>query len=267
MIRMFLSAWEPVTPRGVAAFARADVRRLWLVQSFVACLVAVTIAWWLHRGVFPTISAAIEKLPPTGVIRDARLDWNAPSPLLLAEGRFLAMSVDLSHDGGARAPAHFQVEFGHEGFIICSLLGCAEFWYPHGWWIAFNRTEVLPKWGAWEQPALALIAFAVVGGFMMAWQVLAALYALPVWLIGYYGNRRLSLTGSWKLAGAALMPGALMMSVAIVLYERGALDLLPMAFVLAGHLLLGWIYLAISPWFVPPVVAGAAAKNPFLKKP
>lgn len=266
MIRVFWSAWEPVTPRGVAAFARASVRRLWLVQFVMACVVAASVVWWLHLGVFPTVSAAIEKLPDTGVIRNATLDWNAQDPMPLAEGKFLAVAVDLSHNGGARSPADFQVEFGHEGFIVCSLLGCAEFSYPKGWWIAFNRTEVLPKWGAWEKPALGLAAAAVVVGLMMTWQILATLYMFPVWLLGYFANRRLTIGGSWKLAGAAMMPGALVMFAAIVLYERRALDLLPMTFAFAGHLVLGWVYLLISPWFVPPVVeAVEAAKNPFAK--
>ena len=49
-------AWEPLTPRGVAAFARANFSRLLLVQFIVALLAAASVVWFLDDGCFPTIS-------------------------------------------------------------------------------------------------------------------------------------------------------------------------------------------------------------------
>jgi hypothetical protein len=266
MIRVFWTAWEPVTPRGVAAFARAGTHRLWLVQVVIACLTSLAIGWLLHRGVFPGIGVAAANLPETGEIRDARLNWGGDSPQMLAEGRVISLAVDLNHDGGARSPAHWHVEFGREDVLLCSLLGCVTLPYPGGWWIAANRVEVLPKWGAWEKPLLAITVMIVGLGLVLVWQMFALIYALPVWLLGYFANRRLALPGAWKLGGAAQMPGALLMTAAVLCYERGLMDMLPLAFVFAGHMILTWLYLAISPWFVPPVQeAVAAPENPFKK--
>jgi hypothetical protein len=76
-------------------------------------------------------------------------------------------------------------------------------------------------------------------------------YAVPVWLYGFYINRELSLSGSWKLAGAALMPGALVMAAAFLLYDLDSFDLLTLTVLTGAHILLGWIYLGISPLFLP----------------
>src|SRR6185295_4390797 len=107
-------AWQPLTPRGVAAFARAPMWRLWLVQFLFAAAVAATVGWFLHVNWFPIIQQAVRRLPEQGEIRAGRLDWTNASPQLLAEGRFLAVSVDLNHGGGVRSPAHVQVEFGRD---------------------------------------------------------------------------------------------------------------------------------------------------------
>ena len=68
-------AWQPLTVRGVAAFASATLGRLLLVQFIVALLAAGTVVWFLHRAWFPMIGEAIRQLPPQGEIRSGRLDW------------------------------------------------------------------------------------------------------------------------------------------------------------------------------------------------
>ena len=92
-------ALEPLTPRGVAAFARAPLGRLLLVQTVVAALATASILWLLYDGCFPTVTAAIEALPDTGEIRAGQLNWPDDSPVLLADKPFLAFVVDLDHGG------------------------------------------------------------------------------------------------------------------------------------------------------------------------
>jgi hypothetical protein len=257
------TAWEPLTPRGVAAFARASAGRLLAVQFLVALLVATALVWFWYDGWCPTIREGIERLPDAGEIRQGRLDWRGPSPQLLAEGTFLALSVDLEHTNGLRSPAHVQVEFGKEGWVAYSLFGGWGAPYPTQWLIAFNRAELEPWWGAWQPALLALGGAAAVAGLCLAWYVLATLYAVPAWLLALYSNRDLTLLESCRLAGAALLPGALLMAVGIVLYDFGVLDLVGLMFVAGGHLVLGWIYLAVSVLFLPKNPEAPARKNPF----
>lgn len=259
-----LLAWQPLTPRGVAAFAYATSGRLLAVEFVVALLAAAVVLWFLHIAWFPTIGRAISHLPSAGEIRSARLEWQGDSPASLAENRFLALTVDLNHEGKARSPAHVQIEFGQTNYMVLSLLGFVQGGYPQRWVVPFNRQALVPWWGAWSPALLGIAAGLVVTALMLIWAVLAAVYVLPVWLLGFFANRDLSLRGSWCLAGAALMPGALLASAAIFMYGSAAFGLVELAVAGAVHLVVGWVYLIVSPLCLPlhPVVANTKA-NPF----
>src|SRR4051812_45144341 len=77
-------AWQPFTPRGVAAFAGATLTRLVLVQSIVAVIVAVALLWFLRIAWFPVITESIQRLPQAGVIRRGELQYGGESPGRLA---------------------------------------------------------------------------------------------------------------------------------------------------------------------------------------
>jgi hypothetical protein len=256
-------AWEPITPRGVAAFARASFERLFVVQSILALATAIVVVWLLTNGFFPTIDAAIHKLPDTGQVDHGELILPDATPQLLAEGHFLAFIIDSKHTGQIRSPAQFQFEFGENSLLIFSLFGEAEVDYPPDQSFYFNRTDLRPKWGAWAPEILGLTALAVFFGLVLSWTLLATLYFLPVWLIAFFANRDLNFRQSWRLAGAALMPGALLMTLSIWLYGIGAFDLIKLCFAFGMHFLIGWIYLFVSPLFIrralPP-----EKKNPFI---
>ena len=260
-------AWEPFTPRGVAAFAGARLSRLLLVQFVIASLAAVAVVWFFSAGCFPTVRAAIRKLPDTGAIRSGRLEWPADPPQLLAEGRFLAFIVDPHHSGQIHSSADVQIEFGRETLRVSSLLGYTEWKYPSDWTMAFNRTELEPLWGAWEPEWLGIMVLAVVAGLMLSWTVLATIYFLPAWLLGFLANRRLNFRGSWKLAGAALMPGAMLFTTAIGLYDFGVFGLIQFCFLFGAHVALGWIYLPLSQLFLLRIDAKPPAGNPFSPPP
>jgi hypothetical protein len=258
-------AWQPFTLRGVAAFARASWGRLLLVQFVTALLAAATVVWFVQARWFSTVAEAIEVLPPGGEIRAGKLNWTADSPLPLAENKFLSCCVDLPHEGSARAPADIQVEFGETDFKVISLFGGWHQSYPRGWVIQFNRAGLKPWWGAWTPALLGLLGIGVIAGLMLVWSILATLYCWITWLVGFFANRDLSLSGSWRLAGAALVPGALLMSLAIALYGVRALDLIQLLAVGALHLVVGWFYAILGPLGAPvhPTLVEAPT-NPFL---
>jgi hypothetical protein len=223
----------------------------------------VSIVWILSDGIFPTIDATINELPDQGQIRSGRLEWTDQSPIVLAEGNILACSVDLEHGGSLRSPADFQFEFGRETVRVFSLFGETEFPYPTGWVIAANRPDLRPVWGAWAPDILALAAIGTFFGQLLVWAVLATVYVLPVWLVCFFTNRDLNFRQSWKLAAASLLPGALLLSLAITLYDFGAFDLVQLCFAFGMHLVIGWLYLFVSPMFLRRVLS-SDKKNPFL---
>jgi hypothetical protein len=258
-------AWQPLTPRGVAAFAHATAGRLLAVEFLVAGLATATVLWFLNTAWCPIVTQAINGLPATGEIRAGRLDWPIDSPASLAENRFLAFTVDLKHEGTARSPAHIQVEFGETNYAILSLLGYVGGEYQRNWVAPFNREDLVPWWGAWKPALLGIAAGSTLACLMLVWAVLATVYALPVWLLGFFANRDLSLRGSWCLAGAALMPGALLMVASVFLYGYGAFGLVELAVVLALHFVIGWFYLIASLLRLPPHPGVTPKKdNPFV---
>lgn len=261
------TAWQPFTPRGVAAFAHGPLRRLLLVQLIVALLVALAFVWFLADAYFPVISRVIVELPATGEISGRTLVWSGDSPTLLAENRFLAVSVDLDGAAQIRSVAHVQCELGRSRFLVRSLFGYLALDYPEGWRIAVNREELQPKWGAWRPTILVGALVLVVLGLFGTWFGLATLFTVPVWWWGFYLNRDLNLRASWRLSGAALLPGAVLLLGALSFYDLGLMDLVQLAFVFIVHLVLGWIYLGVSPLFVPRVSdAPPVSKNPFASR-
>ena len=241
-----LAAWQPFTPRGITAFARARLGRLLGVQLAMALAAAGTIAWFVQTAWCPIITAAIGRVPERGEIRGGQLDWRGAPHDVLAENRFLALTVDLEHTGEARSPAHLQIELGQSDIQIQSLLGFTRVRYWPGWIVPCNRVELVPWWGAWSPPLLALLIVGTTALLMLNWALLASLYFLPAWLVGFFANRDLSLPGGWRLSGAALMPGAVLMSAAIILYRWGMLELVGLIVAAVLHLVVGWGYVLAS---------------------
>lgn len=262
-------AWQPLTFRGVAAFARAPLRRLLLVQFIFAALVGISVVWFLDTAWFPTIHEAIQQLPSKGEIDRGKLDWPDQPPRLLASGHFLAFSVDLKHTGKIRTPAQIQIELGRNYVRFISLFGYMDRLYPADWIISCNRTELEPWWGAWRPPILWISFGAVIAGLMVIWAIVAAIYCAPIRLVGFFANREISALESWKLAGAALMPGTLLMCFAIFLFGFGALDIVKLLAAEALHLVIGWIYAAASPFFLARLKTPdmPSKKNPFARPP
>jgi hypothetical protein len=191
------------------------------------------------------------------------LDWRGDSPQLLAEGKFIALDVDLKHSGQINSTADLQIEFGKESIRVFSILGYAEFFYPPDCFTPFNRTELEPLWGAWSAEILFIAAAATVIGLLLSWWILATVYFLPVWLLGFFTNRDLNFRASWKFSGAVLMPGALLMAAGIFLYSFGALDLVKLGFIFSAHFVLGWIYLFVGLLFLPRISEAKPKANPF----
>jgi len=117
------TAWQPVTPRGVTAFARATPSRLLLVQLIVALVVAASIGWFVQTAWLPVVREAIGALPAEGEIRHGQLVWRGDTPVRLASNNFLSLAVDLWHDGNLGNESHLSLELGRTNLLLRSLLG------------------------------------------------------------------------------------------------------------------------------------------------
>ena len=261
-VSLLPAAWQPLTFRGVAAFAEAKLGRLLLVQFIVALLTAGTVCWFLSIHWFPSVRNAIRQLPETGAIRAGQLTTPRDSAAPLVETRYLSIAVDAADSGVASSLADLRVEFHRTNFAVCGFAGCVRRAYSTSSTMQFSRSELESWWGAWQPMLFGLAAVAVVAGLFASWLLLATLYFPVAWIIAYFKDRRLTAQGAWKLAAAALLPGALLVCVGIVLYGLGVADLLRLLVLWLAHFAVGWLYLVMAPFRLPRVAAKTAT-NPF----
>jgi hypothetical protein len=255
-------AWQPLTFRGVAAFSQAKLGRLLLAQFIVALLAAGVVAWFLSIHWFPSVRKAIRQLPDTGVIQGGRLTTPRTDTIPLVETRYLSVAVDSTDTGVGSSIADLRIGFHQTNFAVCAFAGCLKRPYRSDATIQFNRPELESWWGAWQPMLFIFATLGVVVWLFVSWLALATLYFPVAWLIAYFKDRQLSILGAWKLAAAALLPGALLVALGLVLYGLGVADLLRLLFLWLAHIPVGWLYLACSPLRLPRVVPKGAA-NPF----
>jgi hypothetical protein len=260
------TAWQPFTPRGVASFASAAFGRLLLIEFIIASLTAGAFVWFLAENWFPAVRHAIHQLPEQGTIRNQELQSPLTFAETLSENRpFLMVVLDLEKQRNASQTSDVLLEFHRNNFQVCSLFGCIPFRYPKKWVIEFNRPNLAPRWEAWESLLLSLTALFIIFALLLAWAFLATAYCGLVRLLGFFKDRDLNWARSWRLSSAALMPGALLLTAGIFFYGLGVVDLIRLLVLFILHLVLGWIYLAISPGFVPRLPAVRPPRvNPFV---
>ncbi|MEW6303301.1 MAG: hypothetical protein AB1705_07520 [Verrucomicrobiota bacterium] len=251
---------QPLTFGSVAGFARAPLGRLLAVEFVVASLAAAIVVWFLGSVWAPLIEEAIGRLPDRGAIHDGRLEWPGGNPAWLVQSRFLSIVVSTGGDQPVGQAADFQLVLAPAEWRLESLFGYWPFPYPEGWAIALNRPELQPLWGAWKPMLLAGVAIATVLGLFLSWFLLAVIYAAPVKLMSFYADRDLTWRQSRRLATAALMPGALFLTLAILLYGLSRLPLAGLLLAVVMHLVIGWVYVFASPLRLPKE---DKPKNPF----
>jgi hypothetical protein len=255
-------AWQPLTPRGVAAFAHATFTRLIVVQLIFAVMVAVAVIWFIRVAWFPVVTEAMRRLPETGAIRGGELDFGGTSPQRLAENARLAIGVDVNSVGIEGQAADLEIIFGKNHLTICGALGCWKRAYGQNYIIGFNRSETEAAWGAWQWWIIGFVAIGTVVVLMTVWWAVAFIYFLPARLFAFFADRKMTLAGAWRLSAAALLPGALLVAAAILLHGLGTIGLFQFVLIHALHIVAGLVFVITSPFFLPVVVVHPG-KNPF----
>jgi hypothetical protein len=257
----------PLTFGGVASFGHAPLRRLRVFQAVTALLAAGLIGWFVETAWVPVIRQTIQALPSTGSIEDGVLRWPGANPVRVASSSFLWISVDPTGSLERGEGADLQVDFSRTELRFRSLFGYAALPYPRGYFIALSHAEVEAWWEAWHPLVTSALVAVVFLGLFLIWGTLALVYTWPVRLIAFYADRKLSWFGSWRLASAALLPGAVFFLLALLAYSMQRLNLVQLLFATVLHVMIGWVYVLFSPFALPRQTGGvnktASATNPF----
>jgi hypothetical protein len=258
------TAWQPFTFGGVAAFAGARLTRLLAAELAAALLMAVLAVWFLHRAYCPIILQAIQKMPETARVANGTLQGVPEN--VMAEYKFLAIAATPQAGGEIGQDADLQIQLRQNEICAGSV-----FWPDWGWvWeygpgtsINLARSNLEPWWSAWQPVLLAGAGVAAVLGLLLVWAVLAAIYMVPAKFIAWLADRFLPWSGAWRLASAALLPGSVVMAVALLLYGWSVIDLVGLSFFLAVHMMIGWIYLVGGSCKVTGLFPAESKRNPF----
>jgi hypothetical protein len=258
------AAWQPLTFGGVAAFAGARTGRLLAAELAAAIMVAACAVWFLHRAYCPVILQAIQKMPDTARVAEGALQ-GVPDTLI-AESKFLAIAAAPQSGGAIGQEADLQIELRQNDFCAGSIFWPdwgLDFRYKRGMVINLARSNLEPWWSAWQPVLLAAAGAAAVLFLLLAWAVLASIYMAPAKFIAWFADRHLPWGGAWRLASAALLPGAMVLTGATILYGWSVIDLVGLSFFVAFHVILGWIYLVGGSCKVTRLFPVDSKRNPF----
>ncbi len=261
--------WQPLTFGGVASFARARWGRLLLLQTIVAVAVVITVVLLLNRCWFPVVTQAVLNLSSFGTVRGGQLAWPGKEPVVLAENRFLGLVMDADETGGTGQIADVQLEFTRERIKVVSLLGYTSLPYPRGVTIELNRQTLDPWWNAWRPAFVFGGVFATLLGLFTTWFVLAMLFAVPLRVLAWFASRATSLGKCWRVAAAALLPGAFWMAGALLLYGLEQLSLVGLGVAFGLHFVVDCVYLLGAPFCLPRKTDRGVDPegNPFIPAP
>ena len=92
---------------------------------------------------------------------------------------------------------------------------------------------------------------ALVGALVLLWSLLAIALVLPLRVYAFLADRLASCAACWRLAVASLLPGALLMGIAVLFYGLRRLTLVDLLLVNVFHLFVGLVYLLIAPLRLP----------------
>lgn len=263
------TAWQPFTFGGLAAYARSSFGRVLALAAIVAVLLAGATLWFLNSAWVPPIEQAISKLPEHAGIRNRALAWTNEPLTILSDSRMLTIIVDVEGNAWEGRVADVQVQLRATDVRVCSIFGCARFPYPAGYVITLDQSEIKPAWGAWKPTLLAGATVGFTLQIFLQWLVLATIGGLLLRLFAFALGRDVTLGGAWRVALAALMPGALSLVVAMCAYAIYQISLPGLFVAFLTHLLVDVVYLTGALFALPRIVSSGATRqaNPFASAP
>ncbi|MGD0410764.1 MAG: hypothetical protein ABSC18_03610 [Verrucomicrobiota bacterium] len=258
------AAWQPCTFGGVAAFAQAPWRRLFLAQVLFALLFAADAVWFLGHCYAPVITEEIQKMPEGASLAGGQL---AGIQGVQSETKFLSIAVATGEDAELDQSADLQIVLRRDhvdvSSILSSALGSLQFGYGSQAALDLSRSHLEPWWGAWRPVVLVAAGLAVAVCLLLLWAALAWIYAPAAKLSAWFCDRQLTWPGAWRLACAALLPGAALLALGLVLYGLQMTDVFGLGYFGTVHLLVGWIYVLAAPAFAPRFSSANINRNPF----
>lgn len=258
-----VTAGQPVTFGGVAAFGQGSWRRLFIAQAVVAGAGVAAVLILLFNGWLPAVESAIHNLPENAYVLHGELAWPKQEAVQLTDSRWLTVVVAPGNTHGFGKSADFQIELHGREARLYSMLGYVEMPYGKELSVQLSRPDAVPWWGARRPFFIAAAIVSTFLGLWLTWMLLAVLYAPVAKLLAFWTNRNTAWGQSVRLSAAALLTPAVVFGVAIALYGLGWLPLEGLIGACVLHFIMGWIYVAGASIRLAKKRDSEPATNPF----
>jgi hypothetical protein len=253
----------PLTFPGVASFASTGWGRLFLWQAVVIAAITGSCMLLLGQHWAPVLDSAVSQLPEQGGLIEGRLQWPDARSGPLAGNQFLQIIIDPNGDQKHGQLADCQIELRSESWVVGSLLGYMEFPYSLQTF-QFNRTKQIPWWGS-RRPFLLIgisVSIGLTYGFICL--LLGFVGILPSKAVAFFSDRQDGFGSLLRLSTAAWLPSGVLIAATGLCYALNLLPLMGFLIMIPIYCVTGWIYLFISPFFLPRTVP--SDRNPFDKE-
>lgn len=212
-----------------------------------AALSVASVLYFLSHCWEPMIQQAIGQLDNGGEIRNGILQpGGAKTDVILASNPYLTIALDWTGTSARDQASDVRLIIQIDRVLGCSLFGCTAIDYRQIGDRPVGRSETGAWWEAWRPTITTAISLGQVFLLILSWWVLAILYAWAIRLFAFYLDREVDFGGATRVAQAALIPGALWLTVAVFFYARGWLNLFGLLVVFVMHLPVGWIYAGLA---------------------
>ena len=209
----------------------------------------------------PVLEKGMEAVPEGTHVRFGQLQSPFQGSLELAHNRFLSIELRNGSIARSQSASDVRVVVGEKGMLVGSLAGYVQVPYWNGYVIDLDAQNLLPWW-------LSRKGLLFVMGWMLAavmlvvsWVCLSLLYVLPLGVLIRAMKRLCSRQRAFKLALIGLFPGAVLASIATLLYGLGYLPLQEYLLAMVLHLPFSWIWILLALRALPP---SGLSPNPFV---
>jgi hypothetical protein len=252
---------HPITPEGIAAYA--GEKRVFFTATIAvfAILCSFCISVMVNRCLIQPLNLAIGRLPAQGAISNGVLVWFTNEHTVLIETRSVSIHVNPSNEEPIADSADLQVVFCKDKLLLRSLFGWLTIPYPKSLNLPLNYNELWTVWGAYRTAIIPVVFFITSFFIPLVWITLGIIYKIPVALMSKVLKRKVDSKGIFRISTMSQMLPAAIMCAGILLYSFYKIDITTLLIIFAIHIPLGWIYLFITPFYLPKIPE--EAYNPF----
>lgn len=236
----------PCTPRGITVWASQRKTAALVYVLGMGCLVATAMGWFVGKCWLPVWEEAIVSFPPGSRIEKEQLMLPSDSGQPLTDNLFLSFEWIADPDEESASTSDIRIVLRPDECRVGSLIGYLSVPYPYGYIIDLDPDKLQPWW-------LTRSFFFYIGGWILiwlgmlgCWWGLAMVYTTPVFLLAYFLAREIGVRSVFRLNLLSLMPPALFMTTAVVLYAFRHLNLMELLVAGVVHIPMAWFLIFLS---------------------